>query len=134
MEFVRSMLASGREVGLDGASPIGAASGTASASSCPFSAMVNLAAQKPDMHGQSGAPGGAPRGSPATGPSGTTVEAPGTHEYQIAWSPEAERRLERIPEFIRPMIRQGIERFATERGYGLVTEDVMAEARGALGM
>ena len=51
-----------------------------------------------------------------------------------AWAPEAERRLERIPEFIRPMIRQGIERFAAEHGYGRITEDVMVEARGALGM
>ena len=51
-----------------------------------------------------------------------------------AWSPEAERRLERIPEFIRPMVRQGIEQFAAERGHRRITEDVMAEARGALGM
>jgi hypothetical protein len=50
------------------------------------------------------------------------------------WAPEAERRLERIPEFIRPMIRQGIEQFAAQRGYGQITEAVMAEARGALGM
>ncbi|MGH7266379.1 MAG: PCP reductase family protein [Candidatus Rokuibacteriota bacterium] len=39
-----------------------------------------------------------------------------------------------MPAFIRPMARQAIERFARERGYGTVTEAVMDEARGALGM
>ena len=122
MEFVRSMLASRREPEPDAASVSGA-------SRCPFSSMVNLAAQKLDVDGQSGGPGGA-----TAGPSGPAREALGTPEGQMAWSPEAAGRLERIPEFIRPMIRQGIERFAAQRGYRRITEDVMAEARGALGM
>jgi hypothetical protein len=50
------------------------------------------------------------------------------------WTPEAEVRAERIPAFIRPMAKQAIERFARERGYGTVTEAVMEEARGVLGM
>jgi hypothetical protein len=126
MEFVRSMLASGREFGLDGATPSGAASGTASASRCPFSAMANLAAQRPGTDGEPGNRG--------IGESGQSEQPSGTPEFQIAWSPEAARRLERVPEFIRPMIRQGIEQFAAQRGYRRITEDVMAEARGALGM
>jgi len=63
-----------------------------------------------------------------------TQQAPGSSDAQIAWSPEAERRIERVPEFIRPMVRLGIEQFAATRGYRRITEEVMEEARGALGM
>ena len=52
----------------------------------------------------------------------------------LTWEPAAERRLERVPDFIRPMARAGIERFAAERGYRRITEEVMDEARGALGL
>jgi len=51
-----------------------------------------------------------------------------------AWTEEAEARVERIPAFIRPMARQAIERFARERGHGTITEAVMDEARGIMGM
>ena len=52
----------------------------------------------------------------------------------IGWSVEAEARVERIPSFIRPMARKAIERFAEGKGYPTITEAVMDEARGALGM
>ena len=52
----------------------------------------------------------------------------------IVWSAEAEARVERIPSFIRPMARRAIERFAEGKGYASITEAVMDEARGALGM
>jgi DNA-directed RNA polymerase subunit RPC12/RpoP len=52
----------------------------------------------------------------------------------IAWTPEAEVRADRIPAFIRPMARQAIERFARERGYDTITDAVMDEARGFMGM
>jgi hypothetical protein len=52
----------------------------------------------------------------------------------LTWDPAAERRLERVPDFIRPMARQGIERFAAGRGYRCITEDVMDEVRGELGL
>jgi DNA-directed RNA polymerase subunit RPC12/RpoP len=52
----------------------------------------------------------------------------------VAWTPEAEARIERIPSFIRPMAKKAIERFAEGKGYPAITEDVMDEARGALGM
>ncbi len=55
-------------------------------------------------------------------------------QASITWDAAAERRLERIPEFIRPMARQGIEQFASRHGYRHITEDVMEEARGAFGM
>jgi hypothetical protein len=52
----------------------------------------------------------------------------------VAWTEDAAGRLERIPTFIRPMARQAIERFARERGYGTVTDEVMDQARDFMGM
>lgn len=61
---------------------------------------------------------------------GTPSPAPTT----VAWSPEADARVERIPGFIRPMARRAIERYAEGKGYRTITETVMDEARGAMGM
>ena len=47
----------------------------------------------------------------------------------IPWAPDAEKRLENIPDFIRPMARREIERIAQERGAALVTESIMDEAK-----
>ena len=47
----------------------------------------------------------------------------------IAWSAEAEKRLENIPDFIRPMARREIERLAKERGAMTITAQVMDEAK-----
>jgi len=47
----------------------------------------------------------------------------------VSWSPEAERRLENIPDFIRPMARREIERLAIERGATTITAQVMDEAK-----
>jgi DNA-directed RNA polymerase subunit RPC12/RpoP len=52
----------------------------------------------------------------------------------VAWTVDAAGRLERIPTFIRPMARQAIERFAQERGYATVTDEVMDQARDFMGM
>jgi DNA-directed RNA polymerase subunit RPC12/RpoP len=61
-------------------------------------------------------------------------EQNGETEMGVSWSPEAEARVERIPSFIRPMARKAIERFAEAQGHPIITEAVMDEARGALGM
>jgi hypothetical protein len=61
---------------------------------------------------------------------GTGAAAPAA----LAWTVEAAGRLERIPAFIRPMARQAIERFAQERGYATVTDEVMDQARDFMGM
>ncbi len=82
--------------------------------------------ESPGMEGQPG--------SLAFGQSGATCHGAGSPDCRLPWSPEAEQRLQRVPEFIRPMARQGIERFAAERGYLRITEEVMDEARDALGM
>ncbi len=47
----------------------------------------------------------------------------------IPWSPEAERRLDNIPDFIRPMARREVERLAKERGATTVTVQVMDDAK-----
>jgi hypothetical protein len=52
----------------------------------------------------------------------------------VEWTVEARRRIERIPAFIRPMAEKAIERYAEAQGHRTVTEAVMDEARGALGM
>lgn len=47
----------------------------------------------------------------------------------VAWTPEAEKRLENIPDFIQPMARREIERLAKERGATTITAEVMDDAK-----
>jgi hypothetical protein len=47
----------------------------------------------------------------------------------MTWSQEAEQRLEKIPDFIRPMARKEIERMAKEQGLAAITGQVMDEAK-----
>ena len=52
----------------------------------------------------------------------------------VRWTAAAEARLVNIPEFVRPMARTGIERFARERGALEVDEKILEEARDFFGM
>ena len=72
-----------------------------------------------------------------------TAMIPGTDEAQrgqnseplpVRWTAAAEARLTKIPEFIRPMARTGIERFARERGALEVDETLLDAAREFFGM
>jgi hypothetical protein len=68
-----------------------------------------------------------------------TAMIPGTEEStkpgeSIRWTPAAEARLANIPEFVRPMARVGIEKFATENGSQEVDEKVLDAARDFFGM
>ena len=47
----------------------------------------------------------------------------------MTWTPEAEKRLENIPDFIRPMARKEVERVARERGMATITAQVMDDAK-----
>lgn len=47
----------------------------------------------------------------------------------VAWTPEAEKRLENIPDFIQPMARREIERIAKEKGATTITADLMDDAK-----
>ena len=84
------------------------ASGSAS-SKCPFPAM---------MPATDGAPEGARDAEPIA----------------VRWTSGAEARLANIPEFVRPMARTGIERFARERGALEVDEKILDAAKEFFGM
>ena len=105
-----------------------------------------MATQRPDAFDAGEAAAPAPAGAaPAsadrdpTGP-GCPFAAlvndppPSVDEATLAWDPEAEARVERIPAFIRPMARRAIERFAESQGCRTITEAVMDEARRTMGM
>lgn len=77
----------------------------APAGTCPFSAMVP------------GADGG-----------GVVDPIP------VRWTATAEARLANIPEFVRPMARTGIEKFALEKGATEVDDRILDEAREFFGM
>lgn len=77
-------------------------------------------------------PGGATGHSPMEAIKGTLAE--GDKQAGLTWSEEAESQLEKIPPFVRPMAKAGVERFASEKGYKEITPSVMAEARKLYGM
>ena len=55
-------------------------------------------------------------------------------ESHVRWTAAAEARLANIPEFVRPMARTGIEKFARDRGTLEVDERILDEAREFFGM
>ena len=86
-------------------------------------------------------------GAPSTGVSGGkcpfSAMIPGMEDAQpgqagepipVRWTSGAEARLANIPEFVRPMARTGIERFARERGALEVDEQILDAARDFFGM
>ena len=84
--------------------------------SCPFSTMIPAAE------------GVRPFDSTQSGPGQADEPIP------IRWTAAAEARLANIPEFVRPMARTGIERFARERGASEVDENILDAAREFFGM
>lgn len=97
--------ASGSRLRAEGASA-SLAGPSAEAGRCPFGAMI-----------------------PATNETNA-----GPAEIPVRWTPAAEARLSNIPEFVRPMARTGIERFARERGTVEVDETLLDAAREFFGM
>ena len=53
---------------------------------------------------------------------------------QVSWTPEALTRLERVPDFVRPMVKKGIEDTARQRGVQEITVQVMDAVRDQMGM
>jgi light-independent protochlorophyllide reductase subunit B len=51
----------------------------------------------------------------------------------IIWAAEAEQELRKIPFFVRGKARRNTERFATERGVGLITVDTLYDAKAHFG-
>ncbi len=91
--------------GVEGPAPGAVGGPQAAGGKCPFSAMIP--------------------GSEGVGPS-----APAS----VRWTAAAEARLANIPEFVRPMARTGIERFAQENGAAEVDEKILDAARDFFGM
>ncbi len=79
---------------------------------------------------------GCPFADMIPGTEGTQVETPGTtgEATPVRWTTAAEARLANIPEFVRPMAKTGIERFARERGANEVDETVLDAAKEFFGM
>jgi hypothetical protein len=50
------------------------------------------------------------------------------------WTAAALSRLDNIPDFVRPMAKQGIEHYASSNGYPEIDERVLEEARERFGM
>jgi hypothetical protein len=81
--------------------------------------------------GATAAPGTSGNGCPFT------AMIPGTEETKpgaVRWTPAAEARLANIPEFVRPMAKTGIEKFAQERGAVEVDEKILDAAKEFFGM
>jgi hypothetical protein len=89
-----------------GASGVSAGSGL-SAGKCPFPTMI---------------------------PGEQRAQPGGAEPISVRWTAGAEARLANIPEFVRPMARTGIERFARERGAVEVDETILDAARDFFGM
>jgi len=53
---------------------------------------------------------------------------------KIGWTKEAEERLNRIPSFIRPMAKKGIEQYAAENGHSQINDEVMDAVKDVYGM
>lgn len=52
----------------------------------------------------------------------------------LVWTEEAMKRLQRIPSFVQPMAKTGIENFARENGHTEITGEVMDAVQGNFGM
>jgi hypothetical protein len=55
-------------------------------------------------------------------------------EPGIRWTAEASARMQNVPEFVRPMAKSGIEKFAKEAGHREITTEVLDEAKSRFGM
>jgi hypothetical protein len=51
-----------------------------------------------------------------------------------AWTDGAAQRMANVPDFVKPMVKSGIEQFAKDKGYAQIDEKVLDEARGFFGM
>lgn len=104
LEMLRSALAQGKEA-LSPPVP-SAAAASAEAPKCPFADVVASAYNE------------------------AQTQAEQATSNDVRWTREAEERIEqRIPSFIRPMARMGIEKYARERGYREITPTVLDEAK-----
>ena len=62
------------------------------------------------------------------------LEAPSAQPGPPAWSAEARARLERVPSFVRGMVKKLYADYARERGIPEITPEIMDRARAELGL
>jgi hypothetical protein len=103
------------------------ASAEPGASKCPFTSMIPLAT--PEPLGEGGAAEGA-----REAPGAATSTGAATQPIPVRWTAAAEARLEKVPSFVRPMARAGIEQFARDNGSLEVDEKILDAAREFFGM
>ncbi len=60
---------------------------------------------------------------------GTDKRPERAEEAVVAWAPEAELRLKKVPFFVRRTVRAAVEGFARRQGMLLVTPELMSEVR-----
>ncbi len=60
---------------------------------------------------------------------GTDKIAQRLEEAALTWTTQAEARLEKVPLFVRGMVRSAVEAFARGQGADLITPELMGEAR-----
>lgn len=65
---------------------------------------------------------------------GVLEEAYAKKADELEWTAEAEERLLRIPEFVRPMVKKSIEQHARDKGHTRIDAAVMDEVKGQFGM
>jgi DNA-directed RNA polymerase subunit RPC12/RpoP len=109
-----------------GASPTGAPGAGTAVAAAASQGTVPVAAPLAAGAAERAAAGGCPF-------SGMVAEMESDRDG-VAWTPEALARLENIPDFVRPMARQGVEHYARSQGHAVVDERVLAEARERFGM
>jgi hypothetical protein len=61
----------------------------------------------------------------------TTLKTKEGEEHEApTWTPEAEKRLNNVPSFVRPMAKRAVEGLAREKGLKVIDEALMDEAKG----
>ena len=107
-----------------------ASAATASGGKCPFPSMI------PPVEGARSAPAGAERGEgvPLETKSDGVGGSGGAKPPGLDWTAAAAARLANIPEFVRPMAKTGIEKFARDRGALEVDETILDAAKDFFGM
>ena len=53
-------------------------------------------------------------------------------KFELSWSEDAKKRLDRVPSFGRGMVIKRVEQYAREKGYSEITPDIMKEAKGKM--
>lgn len=102
MQMIRSQLETGKQDLFSNISTETGTSETSDGGKCPFTSVISDAFD----------------------------EKPEPESDGLKWTPEALERLERIPSFVRPMAKMGIESFAKDNGHVEITAEVMDAARG----